>query len=237
MASDLMSSVPCSQCHDPAAKFHCNTCGIAFCPKCKTHHLKSRGSRDHDIVLYADKLNPKYLAGLLCDTHNTHGPQYWCDTCGVPICTLCINNQLTNRLFRTIGGLCCSCIVKNHTGHQFRNITVALSEKRDAMLEELKTLREKKVEWEDVLKAAQMNTAVYLQNIYKIEKALAIRARQIHRQLETNSSAAEMQDQVAIILSKRRQALDEMKMPELAKLQDQERHISETLQQLKDKVN
>ena len=165
MAAALNNPVPCNICENQVAKFHCNTCGDALCPTCKTHHLKSRGTRDHDIVPYAQKLNPKFLIGLLCHTHKTDGPEYWCDTCSVPICG--------------------PCIIKEHKGHQFSSITAVLSQKRDTMLEEMKDLRDSTVgKWEEVLEQAKTITADFIGSIDAIEKELADRAKVMHKQVD-----------------------------------------------------
>ena len=204
MASPLLKPVPCDICDNAAAKFHCNTCGDALCPTCKSHHLKSRGTRNHDIVPYAQKLSPKYLAGLFCHTHKANTPDYWCDTCGVPICG--------------------PCITKEHKGHQFSNITAVLSERRDALLEETKTLRDKTVgEWEEVLEEAKKITADYTGTIDMIDKELADRAKAMHAQVDA-------------ILSQSKKTLQQIKAGNLTKLQDQEKYISDRLQQLKEDV-
>ena len=123
MASDLMNPAQCNICEAAAAKFNCNTCGDALCATCKVHHLKSKGTKHHKVVPYAEKLNPKYLAELLCPKHKTHSPKFWCNTCDIPICDSCI-------------------ISPEHKGHEFSDITATLSEKRDTMLTEMKTLRD-----------------------------------------------------------------------------------------------
>ena len=199
-----MSVVPCDICDSPAAKFHCNTCGDALCATCKERHLKSKGTKTHVIVPYAKKLDPKYLAGLLCNTHNTNAPEYWCDTCSKPICGSCITNE--------------------HKGHQFSNITAILSEKRDAMLEEMKTLRDKTVsEWAEVLKQAQDITINYLANIDEIDKELEETAKEMHKEVD-------------IILSQRKQSLQEMKTIGVAQLQELEEYLIGRLQKLKEEV-
>ena len=161
----MESTVPCDICDSLAAKFHCNTCSDALCPTCKTHHRKSKGTRHHVVVPYAEKLDPKYLVGLLCHTHGTDAAEYWCDTCDVPICS--------------------SCITEKHKGHEFSKITVMLSKKRDEMLEEMKALRDVTVvEWEEVLQQAKTITADFLSDIDQIEKELQERAKEMHEQVE-----------------------------------------------------
>ena len=165
MASALMRTVPCDKCENLAAKFHCDTCGHALCPQCKEEHLKSKETRHHEIVEYAKKLDPKYLAGLLCHSHNTEDPEFWCNTCDVPICI--------------------SCITGNHNGHKFSKITVKLGEKRDAMLEEVKDFRDKTIiEWEDVLNEAKQITAHYCAKIDDIDTELKYRAKDMHAQVD-----------------------------------------------------
>ena len=161
-----MNPAQCNICEKAAAKFHCNNCGDALCPQCKVHHLKSKGTKHHKIVPYAEKLNPKYITDLLCPKHQTHAPKFWCKTCSVPICD--------------------SCVVTNeHKGHEFSDITAILSEKRDEMLAEMKMLRDVTVEeWEEVLKTAQGITTDFLGSIDELEKELVSRAKEMHREVE-----------------------------------------------------
>ena len=204
MASDLMNPVQCNICENASAKFNCNTCGDVLCAICKTYHLKSKGTRDHKVVPYAEKLNPKYIAQLFCSTHRHHAPKFWCDTCGVPICDSCVTNE--------------------HRGHQCNNITDVLTEKRDAMLAEMKMIRDTTMaEWKEVLKQAQTITTEYIENIDKIDKELVARAQEMHREVD-------------IILLRRQQTLKEIKESGLGKLQDQEKYIRERLQQLQEDV-
>ena len=204
MATDLMNPVQCRKCDNPAAKFHCNTCGSALCPLCKAFHLKDRDTRHHDIVPYAKKLNPNYLMGLLCHTHKTDAPEYWCDTCGVPICG--------------------SCITEKHKGHQFSKLTAVLSEKRDAMLSEMKQVRDHTVkQWEEVLKEANKITADFLGSIDKTCYNLAARGKEMHKQVDN-------------ILAQSQRILGQIKDSGLAKLQEQERHLTNRLQTLNEEV-
>ena len=204
MASDLMNPVQCNICEKAVAKFNCNTCGDVLCATCKAYHLKSRATGDHKIVPYAEKLNPKYIAQLFCSIHTNHAPKFWCETCGVPICD--------------------ACATKEHGGHKCSNIIAVLTEKRDAMVDEMKMIRDNTMgEWKEVLKQAQATTDGYLTNISKIEKQLVTRAKEMHREVET-------------ILLSSQQTLKEMKESGLGKLKDQEKYIEDRLQQLQDDV-
>ena len=103
----------------------------ACVPNAKKLTRKAKTQKRHVIVRNAKKSNPKYLAGLLCNTHNTKDPELWCNTCGVSICIPCSTEQ--------------------HIGHNFSRITtIILSEKRDAILEEINTVRVNVVgQWEE----------------------------------------------------------------------------------------
>ena len=204
MASDLMNPVQCNICEKAAAKFNCNTCGDVLCATCKVHHLKSKATGDHKIVPYAEKLNPKYIAQLFCSTHRNHAPKFWCETCGVPICDACVTNE--------------------HKGHQCTNITTVLTQKRDAMVEEMKMIRDNTMgEWTEVLKQAQNVTANFIDNIGKIEKDLVTRAQEMHREVD------------AILLSSQK-ILQQMKESGLGNLKDQEKYLENRLKQLQDAV-
>ena len=204
MASALMKPVPCDICENPAAKFHCNTCGDTLCATCKIHHLKSKGSRHHIIVPYAQKLDPKLIAELFCNTHKENTAEYWCETCCVQVCL--------------------SCITKEHKGHEISNMASKLSEQRDAMVKELKMLRDTTVvEWEDALKQAQDTTKSLIDNFKKIDKELVARADEIHQKVNA-------------ILSKRRKTLQQMMSLQLSKLQEREKYLADKLQQMKVEV-
>ena len=165
MATAELNPAQCDICTNAIAQFNCNTCGDALCPTCKTYHLRSKGSRHHDIVPYAQKLNPKYLAGLSCHEHPNNAPEFWCEKCRVPICATCITDK--------------------HKGHECCSITTILSEKRDKMLEKMKILRDKTVrEWEEVLKQAKTITEGYINIIEKMEKDLLGRAKDMHNRVE-----------------------------------------------------
>ena len=199
-----MTTIPCSQCDDPTAKFHCDTCAKALCPQCKAKHLKDKATRHHVVVEYAKKLDPKYLAALVCHSHNTSDPEFWCNTCDVPICI--------------------SCITEKHNGHHFSKITVKLSQKRDEMLEETKALRDQTVgKWEEVLKQAQNITTEYVANIDEIDTELKVRAKDMH-------------EQVNIILAQSQKTLQKMKTSGLDMLKNQEKYLSDKIEQLKAEV-
>ena len=161
-----MTTVPCAECDNLAAKFHCDTCGKALCAQCKENHLKDKATRHHAIVEYANKLNPKYLSGLICHTHNTANPEFWCDTCGVPICI--------------------SCITEKHKGHTVSKITAVLSQQRDAMREEMKALRDNTVgRWEEVLNQAKEISMGHLGKVDEIDQELVRRAKEMHKEVDT----------------------------------------------------
>ena len=204
MATDLMNPVLCGECDNLAAKFHCNTCSVALCPSCKANHLKSGGITLHDVVPYAKKLNPKYLTGLFCHNHNTDDPEYWCDNCSAPICNSCITNR--------------------HKGHPVSKLTAVLSEKRDAMLREMKRLRDITVyQWGEVLKEAQEITADFLDSIDKTGNDLAGRGAEMHKHVDE-------------ILAQSQRALKTIEVSGLAKLKEQERYLTNRLQKLTDDV-
>ena len=205
MASDLMNPAQCNICEAATAKFNCNTCGDALCATCKVHHLKSKASKNHVTVPYAEKLNPKYLTTLLCPKHQTHGPNFWCDMCSVPICNSCITSN-------------------EHKGHEYSDITAILSERRDAMLAEMKTLRDHTVvEWEGVLQLAKTMTAEYQNGVEEIGKELVARAKEMHKQVDN-------------ILETSQKTLQQMKASGLAKLQQQEKYLEDKLRQMKEDV-
>ena len=202
-AQSVLSSVQCDLCGVPA-KHHCNTCGDTLCNTCKTRHLKSRGTKHHIIVPYAEKLDPELIAKLNCHKHVGNIAEYWCETCQEKICLSCITNE--------------------HRGHEIFEMTKKLSNQRDRMVEELKTLRDSTIsEWEDVLRQAKEITFNYPSDIEEIEKELVVRAEIIHKQVNE-------------MLSNSRQTLKDISSSNLIKLKDQEKYIEDKLKQLKNDV-
>ena len=162
MASDFMAAVPCNICDNPTAIFYCNTCEDALCPICKEHHEKSKG---HEVVPYAEKEDPKYYANVCCATHKAKAAEYWCDTCDVSICGL--------------------CITKKHKGHVFCMITTIVSEKRKAMQFETNIIRNKTIcKWEEILQQIRKITSEFQDNIDKIAKKLVARAAEMHKEVD-----------------------------------------------------
>ena len=198
-----MDPVVCDEClENPDVRFHCETCGKRLCSKCKETHKKSKDTKRHVIVRNAKKSNPKYLAGLLCNTHNTKDPELWCNTCGVSICIPCSTEQ--------------------HIGHNFSRITtIILSEKRDAILEEINTVRVNVVgQWEEQLIQAKKITLSYIEEVDKIDKDLVSRAKAIHKEVDN-------------ILSQARQTLSQMSKPCIDKLKEQEQYMTDKIKQMK----
>ena len=201
----MASPVPCNICDNIAAKFNCNTCGKALCATCKIAHRQSVGGVYHAIVPYARKLNPKYLARLVCPQHNTT-QKYWCDICRTPMCFSCYTQMHSYGL------------------HSCSDIIEMLSQKRDAMLDEMKTLRDMTIhQWEESLEQVKKNTADYDHNIDKTDKELAARAKIMHQQVDA-------------ILSQSRQSLSEIRTSGLVKLQAREKYLVKGIQQRKEDV-
>ena len=203
MASAPMSTVLCDEClENLEVKFHCETCGKSLCSKCKVTHSKNKATRRHVIVRNAKKSNPKYLADLLCNTHNTKDPELWCNTCGVPICI--------------------PCSTEKHIGHYFSRITTTiLSEKRDAILEEINIVRDNAVgHWEEQLIQAKKITLSYIEEVDKIDKDLVSRAEAIHKEVDR-------------ILLQARQTLNQMTKPCIDKLKEQEQYMTDKIKQMK----
>ena len=206
MATGGVSAVPCDICDDPlvAAKFHCNTCGDALCTTCKTRHTKSKGSKHHTIVPYAEKLDPDLIAKLLCHTHQENTAEFWCDTCRDKICAICITNE--------------------HKGHELTDMSAKLSDQREAIVTETKELRDTMLlKWEETLREAKQLTANYLSEIENIEKDLAERADDLHKQVDA-------------VLSKSREILKQISSPNLTKLQSQEKNLEGKMKRLKEKI-
>ena len=184
MATGVMSALSCVRCSKSEAKFHCDTCRNALCRMCITQHLRNKHTRDHDIEPYSYKHNQKCTA--------------------VPGLTCHIHQKFFSEFW-------CETCEDKHNIHACSDI---LSDKRDKMVEDIKTLRNKTVaEWEDVLKQAQTITVGYLAKIEEIDKDLVTRAKEMHEQVDTT-------------LSRNKQTLQHLKARGLRKLKGQEKYLT-----------
>ena len=204
MAESVLCSVPCQICQNQTAKFYCNTCGIALCTKCKTRHLKNKDAKVHIVVSYADKVDPNLIAQLFCRTHQGCRAELWCERCNMQICQ--------------------SCSMNEHKEHEISNLIQKISEQRDTMVTELKTLRDHNmIEWEDLLMRAQILTNIYMDNIKSLDNELQTRAAKLHQQVDT-------------ILIQQRQTLQDYTTPIITKLQEQENYLSDRLHKIRREV-
>ena len=146
----MLIPVQCGACSNPA-KFHCNTCGDVLCVTCKTQHQTNEQFRNHIIVAYAEKLDPKLIVGLGCHIHNEIASYFWCRTCGVKVCTYCMRYE--------------------HQYHEICDLMIKLVEQRDVILKDLKELRDITVpKWENALQINQETIATYHNSIKKIDE-------------------------------------------------------------------
>lgn len=69
-------------------EFHCFTCEQNLCLPCKTIHNMNLHTRDHKVLLYRNKCNPR-LKHEPCEKHPNQAYDMFCEYCNYPICPHC----------------------------------------------------------------------------------------------------------------------------------------------------
>ena len=101
-------------------------------------------------------------------------------------------------------------------------MTTKLGEQRDAMVKELKSVRDSAVfEWEDALRNTQELTVNCKDDFDRVDKELVNRAGAFHKSMDE-------------ILSKRRKALNDMQTLQMSILQSNEKYLADRIRQMKE---
>ncbi|XP_034319617.2 uncharacterized protein [Magallana gigas] len=81
----------CSKCPGDT-EYHCVSCPCDLCPQCKENHVKDLQTIDHDVVSHRDKIN--YIPTQeICVRHPGHVYIMYCESCQVPVCDSCFEDQ------------------------------------------------------------------------------------------------------------------------------------------------
>ena len=174
MAAAPLYNKPLTCLCDKPAEYHCNTCGDTLCSNCKVIHQKSKGTRDHSIVPYGEKLRPEHLSSLSCPDHKGKDCTFWCEKCSKATCM--------------------DCVTSTHSAHKMIKLETVLKEKTAMLKKELANLESKKLKgWKDLSAEAKQVTADYLEQINGVEKELDERAKEFHAKVDEIFKASKRQ--------------------------------------------
>ncbi|XP_061167713.1 uncharacterized protein LOC133176621 [Saccostrea echinata] len=93
---------------DNNCEFYCNSCHHRLCKQCRDQHLKMRGNKNHEVVLYQQR--KRQLPREKCEIHHTKEIDILCEECNVPLCSRCTTMQ-------------------GHRGHQFTDLETLYTDK------------------------------------------------------------------------------------------------------------
>ena len=195
---------------------------------------------------------PNWLVTCVCGSPT----EYTCNTCGENLCGSCkdmhIQNNDTghhsiteyaNKLMpgslspppchehnqkecvcwcKTCSkAACIDCVTKSHRGHEFTELETVLQEKRTSLQQELNNLESNVLkERQGLLKEARKATSNFLGQVNGIEKELDRRANEFHQRVEE-------------IKENTKKQLNEFKTSNLAVLHEQEKRVSDGLEEVK----
>ncbi|XP_062591864.1 uncharacterized protein LOC134253347 [Saccostrea cucullata] len=102
--------IECEMC-DENCLYHCNSCYVRLCEKCRDNHKINPYTKAHDIGRY----NPRILAIPLkkCPRHRTKDLDMHCKECQIPLCSNC-------------------AIAPDHQGHTFEDLEEIYSQHFEA---------------------------------------------------------------------------------------------------------
>ena len=130
LVEKFMSSAPkgtkrvhCDVCKykrlEVVAKDHCPSCGINYCGSCTVEHSKHCLFQNHSVV----PITQMDKSSLRCESHDAEMVKYYCMTCMAPLCTV--------------------CAVTEHQAHDTHELTAALGNKKETILNKIGGMSEK----------------------------------------------------------------------------------------------
>lgn len=78
----------CFHCEESTV-FVCSTCERSLCAHCRTKHLHDLLTPHHGTVVYRENIG-KINIEEMCMVHHKYSCVYFCKTCKLPICTICL---------------------------------------------------------------------------------------------------------------------------------------------------
>ncbi|XP_041352751.1 E3 ubiquitin-protein ligase TRIM56-like [Gigantopelta aegis] len=173
--------IKCTICHlrgkTSPAKSRCLDCGDYLCSSCSDGHNASSATWNHKKVLLEDikggsyDMELRYLHRLTCSEHHDKILEYFCETCQMPICMVCI-------------------LVK-HRNHKSVTTIEAVTVRKSRLNTNSETIREN-------LKGLKIEERKALENISNIEKMEASIKEDIDKQVARVIAKTEQQKQKAL---------------------------------------
>ncbi|KAK3083472.1 hypothetical protein FSP39_023517 [Pinctada imbricata] len=189
MAALYQWQLPCLICGD-AVEFHCNTCGDILCAKCRNNHLKSGASKNHKVVPYADRVEPR--ASSDCSAHPGNQYHAWCQRCLKEVCNECIFSV-------------------EHRGHTFQKLGEIVGERRKELQGELSKNEIIIKKWTEFLEVVKVKEKQHQDQVRQLEIFMSKRTsellsciKQIEEMNRTTLRSISKQGQQSLIDHKRK---------------------------------
>ncbi|XP_062576221.1 uncharacterized protein LOC134281288 [Saccostrea cucullata] len=156
--------IECEMC-DENCLYHCNSCYVRLCEKCRDNHKINPYTKAHDISRY----NPRILAIPLkkCPRHRTKDLDMHCKECQIPLCSNC-------------------AIAPDHHGHTFEDLEEIYSKHFEAFKIDLCKIYEYFLPASnDVLDDIQDDVTKVKKMIGETRRKLKLETEAVKREIET----------------------------------------------------
>ncbi|KAK2154207.1 hypothetical protein LSH36_274g00031 [Paralvinella palmiformis] len=166
------------------ATCYCPNCAMSYCSSCLKKHDKNPVFKSHRVVNDKDR---QQLMQFVCRVHPDEQGRYFCSTCGVVVCTI--------------------CIVQGHEGHDVKEVDSLLKQQQED-IHNLKNIVETRL-------SRLRNVAVQLEDLRQVNLNLCQQA-EIEIKEKTKRMMAELRQQENKLLDELRNRRDD-KMQKISK--------------------
>ncbi|KAJ8321208.1 hypothetical protein KUTeg_001236 [Tegillarca granosa] len=133
----------CELCQEVDAQFYCTDCQEKICNGCKTVHLRSKLSRDHNVVSTSlGRSNRKARKPIKCTIHPTEVIRMYCTSCDEAVCVKCATSI-------------------KHKNHNFEELETTLYKYQDEISQNVIETKQQIEELQKALQTIDVNVKDY----------------------------------------------------------------------------
>lgn len=148
------------------ARHYCTNCGQQMCKMCKTTHVRSTVSKDHDIISIAIEVADE--AESVCSFHHGERVRMYCISCEHPVCDSCIA-EIT------------------HKAHDFEKLVKIENESRITISNFITEIKQEITEFEATLQSINNNKREYTKSSEKTIRGINQHRKQKKLQIDTQA--------------------------------------------------